>query len=182
RLGSAASPLDEQRRIRLRKRATRARTHRPPGAESGALGPVHDGLRRARHHGARRVHARGRAHRPREPRTARRPRRRPQDARRPHGRTRAARGDARLTDGSEREDMTAALKQAPLHAYTRILAMGAARGENAVPNDDLVGPIDSSDEWIRQRTGIVTRTRAEHATTAIDLATDAAREIGRAHV
>jgi 3-oxoacyl-[acyl-carrier-protein] synthase-3 len=29
-----------------------------------------------------------------------------------------------------------------------------------VPNDDLVGPIDSSDEWIRQRTGIITRVRA----------------------
>lgn len=72
--------------------------------------------------------------------------------------------------------MTAALKQAPLHAYTRILAMGAARGENAVPNDDLVGPIDSSDEWIRQRTGIVTRARADHGTTAIEMATDAARE------
>ena len=38
---------------------------------------------------------------------------------------------------------------------------GAARGELVVPNDDLVGPIDSSDEWIRQRTGIITRTRAE---------------------
>ncbi|GGD38996.1 beta-ketoacyl-[acyl-carrier-protein] synthase III [Microbacterium faecale] len=72
--------------------------------------------------------------------------------------------------------MTAALKQAPVHAYTRILAMGASRGENAVPNDDLVGPIDSSDEWIRQRTGIVTRTRANHGTTAIEMATDAARE------
>jgi len=29
-----------------------------------------------------------------------------------------------------------------------------------VPNEELVGPIDSSDEWIRQRTGIVTRRRA----------------------
>lgn len=72
--------------------------------------------------------------------------------------------------------MTAVLNQAPTHAHTRILAMGAARGENAVPNDDLVGPINSSDEWIRQRTGIVTRTRANRETTAIDLATDAAKE------
>lgn len=61
-------------------------------------------------------------------------------------------------------------------AHTRIYAYGAARGEIAVPNDDLVGPIDSSDEWIRQRTGIVTRTRAVAETDAIDLATDAARE------
>ncbi|WP_454159289.1 beta-ketoacyl-ACP synthase III [Microbacterium lacticum] len=60
--------------------------------------------------------------------------------------------------------------------HTRIYAYGAARGENAVPNDDLVGPIDSSDEWIRQRTGIITRTRANAETTAIELSTDAAAE------
>jgi 3-oxoacyl-[acyl-carrier-protein] synthase-3 len=61
-------------------------------------------------------------------------------------------------------------------AHTRIYAYGAARGEVSVPNDDLIGPIDSSDEWIRQRTGIITRTRALPETTAIELATDAAAE------
>ena len=60
--------------------------------------------------------------------------------------------------------------------FTRIYSYGAARGDRIVPNDDLVGPIDSSDEWIRQRTGIVTRTRASAGTLAVDLATDAARE------
>ncbi len=72
--------------------------------------------------------------------------------------------------------MTTTLKQNAGPAYSRIYAYGAARGENAVPNETLVGPIDSSDEWIRQRTGVVTRTRAEKQTTAIELATDAARE------
>jgi 3-oxoacyl-[acyl-carrier-protein] synthase-3 len=72
--------------------------------------------------------------------------------------------------------MTRALRQPTGPAHTRIYSFGAARGENSVPNDDLIGPIDSSDEWIRQRTGIVTRVRAEPATTAIELATDAARE------
>jgi 3-oxoacyl-[acyl-carrier-protein] synthase-3 len=72
--------------------------------------------------------------------------------------------------------MTATLNQTTGPAHTRIYAFGAARGENYVPNDDLVGPIDSSDEWIRQRTGIVTRVRANHDTTAVDLATDAAKE------
>ncbi|MFE5408862.1 beta-ketoacyl-ACP synthase III [Microbacterium sp. NPDC056569] len=72
--------------------------------------------------------------------------------------------------------MTRTLIQPTGAAHTRIYAFGAARGEIAVPNDDLVGPIDSSDEWIRQRTGIVTRTRAVAETDAIDLATDAARE------
>ncbi|GAB3388318.1 ketoacyl-ACP synthase III [Humibacter soli] len=60
--------------------------------------------------------------------------------------------------------------------YTRILALGAARGSLDVPNDDLIGPINSSDEWIRQRTGIITRKRAPHDVLALDLATDAARE------
>ena len=70
--------------------------------------------------------------------------------------------------------MSIILNQPTGPAHTRIYAYGAARGENLVPNDDLVGPIDSSDEWIRQRTGIVTRARAVASTTAIDLASDAA--------
>lgn len=68
------------------------------------------------------------------------------------------------------------LNQSTGPRYTRILSFGAARGSLAVPNDDLVGPINSSDEWIRQRTGIVTRNRAPHDVLAVDLATDAARE------
>ncbi len=40
-------------------------------------------------------------------------------------------------------------------AHTRILSIGAARGNVDVPNDDVVELIDSSDEWIRQRTGII---------------------------
>ena len=72
--------------------------------------------------------------------------------------------------------MTRMLIQSTGPAHTRIYAYGAARGEVSVPNDDLIGPIDSSDEWIRQRTGIITRTRALPETTAIELATDAAAE------
>jgi 3-oxoacyl-[acyl-carrier-protein] synthase III (EC 2.3.1.41) len=72
--------------------------------------------------------------------------------------------------------VTITLTQSTGPAHTRIYAYGAARGENIVPNDDIVGPIDSSDEWIRQRTGIITRTRAVAETTAIDLAAAAAAE------
>ncbi len=68
------------------------------------------------------------------------------------------------------------LQQSHGPQYTRILSVGAARGDNIVPNDDLVGPINSSDEWIRQRTGIVTRTRASQDVLAVDLATDASKE------
>jgi 3-oxoacyl-[acyl-carrier-protein] synthase-3 len=68
------------------------------------------------------------------------------------------------------------LQQSHGPQYTRILSIGAARGDLIVPNDDLVGPIDSSDEWIRQRTGIITRTRASHDVGAVDLATEASKE------
>ena len=61
-------------------------------------------------------------------------------------------------------------------AHSRIYSLGAARGDLVVPNDDLVGPIDSSDEWIRQRTGIIERRRASEKLDAVDLAEIAARE------
>lgn len=60
--------------------------------------------------------------------------------------------------------------------FTRIYAVGAARGDLTVTNDDIAGPIESSDEWIRQRTGVITRTRASSAVQAIDLAEAASRE------
>jgi 3-oxoacyl-[acyl-carrier-protein] synthase-3 len=72
--------------------------------------------------------------------------------------------------------VTIHLKQATGAPGSRILALGAARGDLVVPNDDLVGPINSSDEWIRQRTGIITRKRASKGVNAIDLAETAARE------
>jgi 3-oxoacyl-[acyl-carrier-protein] synthase-3 len=70
----------------------------------------------------------------------------------------------------------APLKQNRGSEFTRIHSVGAARGENVVPNDDLVGPIDSSDEWIRQRTGIIERRRAGKDVLAVDLATTASLE------
>ncbi|MBO3103698.1 beta-ketoacyl-ACP synthase III [Cellulomonas fengjieae] len=67
------------------------------------------------------------------------------------------------------------LTQATGPAHSRILGIGGVRGERVVPNDELVAAIDSSDEWIRQRTGIVTRRRAEAGTDVLDLAEGAAR-------
>ncbi len=60
--------------------------------------------------------------------------------------------------------------------FTRIYSYGAARGDLVVPNSELIEAIDSSDEWIQQRTGIITRTRASAGILAVDLATDAATE------
>ena len=59
---------------------------------------------------------------------------------------------------------------------SRILSIGAYRPSNRVPNDDLAGPIDSSDEWIRQRTGIVTRQRADAETSLVDMALAAGQQ------
>ncbi|MHC2185075.1 3-oxoacyl-[acyl-carrier-protein] synthase-3 [Rathayibacter agropyri] len=71
---------------------------------------------------------------------------------------------------------TPSLTQSSGSAYTRILGIGAARGDLVVPNDDLIEPINSSDEWIRQRTGIIERRRASADIDAVDLATTASLE------
>ena len=54
----------------------------------------------------------------------------------------------------------------------RITGWGSALPEKVVTNDDLAGMMDTSDEWIRERTGI--RERRVGGTTA-GLAIDAAR-------
>ena len=72
------------------------------------------------------------------------------------------------------------LQQSHGPQFTRIYGYGAARGDLVVPNDELVGPIDSSDEWIQQRTGIITRTRASAGILAVDLATFRAKRRGAA--
>ncbi len=68
------------------------------------------------------------------------------------------------------------LKQSHGVEFTRIYSYGAARGDRLVGNDELIAAIDSSDEWIQQRTGIITRTRASDGLLAVDLATEAAQE------
>jgi len=60
--------------------------------------------------------------------------------------------------------------------YSRILGVAGVRGDLVVPNDDIVGPIDSSDEWIRQRTGIATRRRATPEQSLEDMSFQAAEQ------
>ncbi|MEY4554603.1 MAG: hypothetical protein RL197_1030, partial [Actinomycetota bacterium] len=72
--------------------------------------------------------------------------------------------------------MTATLNQYQTVKYSRIYSLGAARGDLTVTNDDVAGPIDSSDEWIRQRTGIVTRKRASKDLSLMDMAVAASEE------
>lgn len=68
------------------------------------------------------------------------------------------------------------LNQTKTVEFTRIYALGASRGHQTVTNDDVAGPIDSSDEWIRQRTGIVTRARADKEQSLLDMAVEASNE------
>jgi 3-oxoacyl-[acyl-carrier-protein] synthase-3 len=60
--------------------------------------------------------------------------------------------------------------------FSKIYSLGAARGDLVVTNDDIAGPIDSSDEWIRQRTGIITRRRASENLSLMDMAVEASLE------
>jgi 3-oxoacyl-[acyl-carrier-protein] synthase-3 len=70
----------------------------------------------------------------------------------------------------------AKLNQSTAVAFSKIYAIGAARGDLTVTNDDVAGPINSSDEWITQRTGIVTRTRASKDRSLMDMAVEASNE------
>lgn len=87
------------------------------------------------------------------------------------------------TTDRKKEPVPATLAQNPTVPFSRILGYGAARGDLVVPNDELVEPINSSDEWIRQRTGIVTRRRASKDLTVEQLAQTASEEaIGAAGI
>ena len=71
---------------------------------------------------------------------------------------------------------TPVLKKATVNENARILGIGAYRPDVIVTNEDVCQWIDSSDEWIRQRTGIITRHRAAADVSVIDMAEGAARE------
>lgn len=57
----------------------------------------------------------------------------------------------------------------------RLLSVGAYRPARVVPNSELVERIDSSDEWIQQRTGIKTRHWAGPEESLVDMSVEAAK-------
>src|SRR3954453_21190586 len=59
---------------------------------------------------------------------------------------------------------------------TTILGTGMGIGEHEVKNDDLARVCDTSDEWIRERTGIATRYYVADGTSTSDLAVRAAKQ------
>lgn len=65
-------------------------------------------------------------------------------------------------------------RRGPEHA--RIMGVGAWRPERVVTNEEVCQHIDSTDEWIRQRTGIEARGWADAETSVVDMAVHAGAE------
>jgi len=63
----------------------------------------------------------------------------------------------------------------PVTRHTRILGVGGYRPTRVVPNSELVDRIDSSDEWIRTRSGISSRRFAGPEETVVAMSVAAAR-------
>lgn len=61
-------------------------------------------------------------------------------------------------------------------AHARILSVGAFRPERVVTNEEICTYIESTDEWIRQRTGIEERRWADAGTSVVDMAEAASKE------
>lgn len=57
-----------------------------------------------------------------------------------------------------------------------ILSVGVYRATNLIPNSAIVDKIDSTDEWIQQRTGIESRRFADKNVSVIDMGTVAAKQ------
>ena len=59
--------------------------------------------------------------------------------------------------------------------YARMLSIASHLPDRVVTNDEICEQLESSDSWIRERTGIITRRFAAPGETVVDLAVPAAR-------
>ncbi|MDT0443744.1 beta-ketoacyl-ACP synthase III [Streptomyces johnsoniae] len=66
--------------------------------------------------------------------------------------------------------MTASLNARQGAPFARILGVGGYRPTRVVPNEEILKHIDSSDEWIRSRSGIATRHWADEDETVAEMA------------
>ncbi len=71
---------------------------------------------------------------------------------------------------------TGKIKGATGWAGSKILGVGGYRPERVVPNAELVEAIDSSDEWIRDRSGIIERRYARPDETVVDMSFPASKD------
>ncbi|MHB1213011.1 MAG: thiolase family protein, partial [Candidatus Nanopelagicales bacterium] len=72
--------------------------------------------------------------------------------------------------------MTSSITPSHGAPHARIVSVGAYRPSRVVPNSEIVDRIDSSDEWIRDRSGIIERRWAGPDESVVDLAVAAGRE------
>ncbi|MCC3766937.1 ketoacyl-ACP synthase III [Streptomyces sp. UNOC14_S4] len=70
--------------------------------------------------------------------------------------------------------MTAKIRPSKGSPYARILGVGGYRPTRVVPNEEILKHIDSSDEWIRSRSGIATRHWASPEETVSAMSVEAA--------
>ncbi|WP_068254226.1 beta-ketoacyl-ACP synthase III [Janibacter corallicola] len=59
--------------------------------------------------------------------------------------------------------------------HARITGVGAYRPVAVVPNSEIIGPIDSSDQWIKERSGIESRHRAGEGESVVEMSVQAAK-------
>jgi len=78
--------------------------------------------------------------------------------------------------GTQEPLMSARITQTTGVDNTAILGLGVYRPARIVTNDEIAGPIDSSDEWIRTRSGIRTRRFADASETLRSMSVAAARD------
>jgi 3-oxoacyl-[acyl-carrier-protein] synthase-3 len=71
--------------------------------------------------------------------------------------------------------VTATIKAPTPNAYTRIISVGAYRPSRIVDNAEICTRIDSTDEWILERSGIRERRYAAPDESVIDMAVNAAK-------
>ncbi|MCA2205570.1 beta-ketoacyl-ACP synthase III [Nocardia rosealba] len=72
--------------------------------------------------------------------------------------------------------MAARIAQTTGAEHTAILGLGVYRPARVVTNDEVAGPINSSDEWIQTRSGIKTRRFASDSETVQSMSVAAARD------
>ena len=72
--------------------------------------------------------------------------------------------------------MTGTIKVSQGAQYARIMGVGAYRGSRVVTNAEMCTIIDSTDEWIQQRTGIAERRWVAEGETPLSMAEAASRQ------
>ena len=60
--------------------------------------------------------------------------------------------------------------------HAGLLGLGVYRPRREVPNSEIVHLIDSSDEWVRTRSGITSRRFAEADETVVSMSVEASRQ------